>query len=596
MIQASEDGSKLTFTATDPITADPAGNRGGLEPSQVLASRGAAGWADEEITTPNNDVGALRLGYEAEYEFFSSDLSLGVVQPPGETPLAPPVLPGETQERTLWLRDNSTASYSALASAANSESKLGGTEAEEVGNPEDYPYFEGASPDLRHIVFHDPNPLVEGGGDGLYEWTGGTLQPVSLLPANGGDVNADLGHHGERGAANAVSDDGSRVIWGYEDHLYLRNMQRKETVQLDEPEPGCNTCNTATGHAEFMTASGDGAKIFFTDRSPLNKGSSAGPSQLYSAGAADLYVFEETEASRDGGPLAGKLTDLALDPSFDAAKDEGERAAVAGAIAASEDGSYVYFVAAGLLGDAKERGATPGDCNQSRPTYIEEEKETCSLYVAHLAGGGWEAPQFIATLSFRDSPDWNGEGGLKSLTARVAPDGRWLAFMSERPLTGYDNTDVSDAQTPISPEEPSAKTTVHHDQEVYLFDQASGRLVCASCNPSGQRPEGVFDPVLEEPGYHKLLVDEPATWHGHWLAGSVPGRTPPTKCSTLSTSRVISRTMGVCSSTAPMRWFLRMSIIRRTCMSSSLRGSVAARPRPPARARCMSPRRVVVSL
>ncbi len=126
VIQASEDGSKLTFTATDPITADPAGNRGGLEPSQVLASRGPAGWADEEITTPNNDVGVLRLGHEAEYEFFSPDLSLGVVQPSGETPLAPPVLPGETQERTLWLRDNTTGSYSALASAANARIRTGG--------------------------------------------------------------------------------------------------------------------------------------------------------------------------------------------------------------------------------------------------------------------------------------------------------------------------------------------------------------------------------------------------------------------------------------------------------------------------------------
>ncbi len=102
---------------------------------------------------------------------------------------------------------------------------------------------------------------------------------------------------------------------------------------------------------------------------------------------------------------------------------------------------------------------------------------------------------------------------------------RWLAFMSDRSLTGYDNTDVSETETPTNPKVPSVKTKVHHDEEVYLYDAATSRLVCASCNPSGQRPEGVFDPEEEEPGYHKLLVDEPASWETHWLAGSVPGWT-----------------------------------------------------------------------
>ncbi len=100
-----------------------------------------------------------------------------------------------------------------------------------------------------------------------------------------------------------------------------------------------------------MTASGDGSKVFFTDESPLTEGSSASGGER----SGDLYVFEEAEASRDGGPLAGKLTDLTLDPNFDAAKDEGERAAVQGVIGASEDGASVYFVANGLLGDALSR-------------------------------------------------------------------------------------------------------------------------------------------------------------------------------------------------------------------------------------------------
>ena len=37
---------------------------------------------------------------------------------------------------------------------------------------------------------------------------------------------------------HAVSDDGSRVIWSSGGNLYLRDMERKETVEVDAPEPG----------------------------------------------------------------------------------------------------------------------------------------------------------------------------------------------------------------------------------------------------------------------------------------------------------------------------------------------------------------------
>jgi hypothetical protein len=48
--------------------------------------------------------------------------------------------------------------------------------------------------------------------------------------------------------------------------------------------------------------------------------------------------------------------------------------------------------------------------------------------------------------------------------------------MSRRSLTGFDNIDAVSGQP---------------DLEVYLYDALAGRLVCASCNPSGARPVGV---------------------------------------------------------------------------------------------------------
>ena len=88
VIQASENGSAITYVSVNPIVGDPLGNRA-LEDTQLMSRRGATGWSTEDIATPHNDVGVFKLGEPAEYKFFSPDLSLGLVEPKGETPLPP---------------------------------------------------------------------------------------------------------------------------------------------------------------------------------------------------------------------------------------------------------------------------------------------------------------------------------------------------------------------------------------------------------------------------------------------------------------------------------------------------------------------------
>jgi hypothetical protein len=106
------------------------------------------------------------------------------------------------------------------------------------------------------------------------------------------------------------------------------------------------------------------------------------------------------------------------------------------------------------------------------------------------------------------------------MTSRVSPNGEYLAFMSERSLTGYDNEDAN-------PEAMGAR-----DEEVYLYDASSEGLVCASCNPSGARPEGVLDANANFEGKGSLLVDPMKIWttssspYEYRLAGSLPGWTP----------------------------------------------------------------------
>lgn len=95
----------------------------------------------------------------------------------------------------------------------------------------------------------------------------------------------------------------------------------------------------------------------------------------------------------------------------------------------------------------------------------------------------------------------------------MSPNGEYLAFMSNKSLTGYNNTDVDEA---------GGK---HADEEVFLYDAGTKLLVCASCNPSGHQPTGVFDTENAGEGIG-LLVDRRHDWIGSWLAGSIPGWTP----------------------------------------------------------------------
>jgi hypothetical protein len=120
---------------------------------------------------------------------------------------------------------------------------------------------------------------------------------------------------------------------------------------------------------------------------------------------------------------------------------------------------------------------------------------------------------FIATLSGGDSHDWALDEGtpvsLPGQPTRVSNDGQWLELMSQASLTGYDNRDAS-SESPVA--------------EVYLFDAASGRLECASCEPSGERPSGVEYKRLQA-GYGGLVGGNGIWPSAALVAANVPGWT-----------------------------------------------------------------------
>jgi DNA-binding beta-propeller fold protein YncE len=523
LIEASEDGNAITYVANGPIVAEPEGNRAPY-PTQAIATRHSSGWSSEQIVTPRTKGEGFIPGEAPEYRFFSPDLSQGLVEPDNQAlvePLEQPPLSPEATEKTMYLRDTATGGYLPLVTPAND------TAGTEFGEKLE---FAGANPDLSDVVLSSEVPLTAGAGAGLYEWQSGKpLMAVSVLPDGTAALEPALGaeSHNVRGA---VSSDGTRVFWTGESevpageftetvrHLYMRDMTTGQTLQVDAAVPPIAEPGEEEGEVGFQAANSEGTKVFFTDTARLTENSSLAPVPGESDNPADLY---ECEVVEEAGKLACNLSDLTAD---DSGAESAEVLDIVPGV--SDDGSYVYFVANGVLAP----GARPGHCVRVS-TDESPAGATCNLYVWHAG-----TITFIAALSDEDGPDWGRseasiEGGslpvepsqnLSDVTARVSPNGEYLAFMSDRSLTGYDNVDDS----------PAAKGA--RDEEVYVYDASSKLLVCASCNPSGEQPHGVFD-VLKAGEGLGLLVDRRQDWASnpttasptaHWLAGSVPGWTP----------------------------------------------------------------------
>jgi len=500
-IQSSVSGESFTYIAAGPVV-EPAGNRA-LEFSQLFSRRGPSGWTTQDIATPHNEVTGLNVGENSEYKMFSPDLSSGLVVPVGATPLPP--LPPDA-EKTIYLRDSDSGSYQALVTASNAPS---GAKFGESGTT-NVLHFSGASGNLQHVAISSIEALtpdavrVPEGIESLYVLSGGKLQLASILPngepANVADLTPLMGLH-ERLVRNALSEDGSRVVWEAsgserhetpnETHLYVRDLGLKQTVRIDTPESGAGSGESSP---EYQGASPDGSRIFFTDKQHLT-------SDSHASEFPDLYVADLSSVE---GHLAATVTDL----TKDSAEFEGEPEAAAFQgilIGYSEDGSTLYFVANGVLA----AGASHGECRNSTGT------GACNLYREHFNGSSWET-SFIASLPGNSFPDWGFgiTGDLTFLTARVSPSGTYLAFMSSTPLTGFDNRDAASG----------AK-----DEEVFLYDSQTGHIACASCNAAGAPPQGVLDTGTggQQLG---LLVDHPEAWLGSvganpWLAGSIPGWT-----------------------------------------------------------------------
>jgi len=521
--RSSLSGEALTYESVgsfaDPQATDYA--------DRYMARRGATGWSTSNITPPYQPI-KTNAPEPFNELWFTPELSTGLFDDENGYPLNEGVPAGYNN---LYLADTAAGATPGSDSAYQLVSTVSPKESESGryrdGNPLSL-YVDGASTDLSHVVFGEkaaltPGAPKEAGLENVYEWTQGSsvLHLVNVPPTGKSFLGTGGGSAGAPGVFSrpengnvwhAVTTNGSRVFFtaaeeGELGQLYLREnpeqppadasdcavpqdactievSESQRTGPHGEPDPDPHGTYTRVGSsfglprvARYWDANAEGSRVFFTSDVELTNDAQTGPAD----NAPNLYEYNvETK----------QLTDLSVDELTAKGEDDIDGAAVLGLVTASEDGSYVYFVAEGNLA----QGATSGQPN---------------LYLHHAG-----QTSFIATLvpaTFKeegrreqggDSADWAGEKpepdvgapandfGPGSHTVRVTADGTTLAFQSQQPLTGYDTeqAQTGDCEGGIPGSEGQKETG--RCSQVYLYDAATGSTSCASCDPSGARPIG----------------------------------------------------------------------------------------------------------
>ncbi len=435
---AAADGEALTLYAQEPQPGAPTAGE------YYVATRGAGGWLEEDIMPLESYDGVGCAEYQVVYAYseqLTKDVMLagggsrasasesGHEDPESCNPEGRQVVSGEpVGYENLLVRDNATGVYQLV-----NVTPPGVTPADA--------HFKAASADLSHVIFTETSPLAEGaryGVENLYEWDEGALRLVSVLPESEGGtaVPGSLAAKASRNDEGVVSSDGSHVLFTYGGALYDR-IDGQRTVQIDEkqggpPGPG--------GGGSFKAATSDGSEVFFLDESKLTAGSTA------EAGEPDLY-----ECVLPEGASKCELTDLTVAAGSEHAD------VLSVTPLGSHDSSDVYFVAKGVL------ASNTREFTNSEGKTVVEGAEAGKENV-YLWNG--ERTTFIATdVPFSGSPGFEGE--------QASPDGQWLSFESHESLTGYDN---------VAPANEAAVG------ELFLYSAATGQVVCASCNPSGEPP------------------------------------------------------------------------------------------------------------
>jgi hypothetical protein len=403
---ASPDGEALLFMVWAAL---PGSKAGGILTANV-SYRGTEEW-QTDFLAPLQDPAPTG---GSSVQFASQDMGKFVVQ----GPISPQPAPG-TGEGTINLFHYEVATEVFKPITVGTAPDSLDTTSEAVG----------ASNDLSKVVFQyrGDASLVEGSEPNerqLYVWNeaDGTVDIVGRHPGTNAPIAGQSYLGSFRYDRNAISSDGSTIFFGAlfgEDRKVLARIDGSETVDLTASQETVPDDEDGTAH--FLFASDDGSVAYFISGETLTDDAVGGPE------SADLYRYDLE---------ARELTNLTVEPLG------ANGAEVLGPVAASNDGSRIYFAARGVLAPGGEEGAN-------------------NVYMWTDDGTPKGSIEFVAADVEPQTYEFSSFPSGKS-TARTTADGSKLLFTSKQSLTGY----------------PTNSTT-----QGYLYDAETGELSCVTCNP-----------------------------------------------------------------------------------------------------------------
>jgi NHL repeat len=468
--QSAENGDGITYSSKQSF-----GEAGGAPwDSQYLSHRDPEdGWSTEPIAPPHEAFpGSTREPFDLEFKAFSDDLSYGWLIHQAKPPLdacAPENSP------VLYRRSNENGAYEALHCEPN-KPVIAAISIELLG----------MSADGCQAVFRSDSKLTADAGPAgpyqLYEsnceWpvsAEGPLRFVGQLP-EGSPCNQestvgsllidaeDAVNDGRgKGVWHAFSTDAHRLYWSCGTTLYLRTDPDlmadgdEEVVKVAAP--------TLSGTPRFQLASPDGARALFTN-------TGAGLDTVYRLLSYDAVAKTVTTVAM-GVESNGKRRDL---------------------LGASEDATRAYLVSKDVL--VAEPNSEGDSAKEGEPNLYLHQEGAGFTFIGTLSGDDLKSvrttPSPVHPLRFRRA-------------SRVSPDGLHAAFISNAPLTGYDNVDAASGEV---------------DAEVFVFDAranaGAGELHCVSCNPTGARPSGA---EISRNDIGLPLENDTSVWSAAWIPG-----------------------------------------------------------------------------
>jgi NHL repeat len=425
---AAADGNRVSFKAEEVFP----GSKSAAE--FYVVTRGPSGWLTENVTTPKN-----YYGFECSVPSpsYSADLSKEIVVVGGDAECGgpePELVSGEPRGvDNVFMRDNTTGSYQLL-------------DAPPAGVVPTRATFVAGSADLSHVVFSERAKLTAdalGGAENLYEWSGGVLRLLTVLP-DGTPV---------AGSFAGISPDGSRIFFTDAGKLYAR-VNGVSTVQVDASQAG-----GSGGGGSVVSASADGSRVLISDDAAAGLTDDTVPGS-----GRNLYLHDFA---------SGRLSDLT----------SAARAEVLGVMGASEDLSRVYFQAEGSLA----AGATQGQPNPyvwhaGATTFIAPLANAAPKKLWVSANGAFLGFSSTQRLTAYDNTDANtGQPDPEIYLYNAATNG--LACASCNP---------SDAPPTSGPRVETAHSARNVSDSGRVFFETSEALLAADTN--GQQDVYEFEP------------------------------------------------------------------------------------------------------